>query len=146
MSWNVDPSLTVCYQKQATKSPSWLVQRICLHSIFCTIDESNEVEVVFDCNVCFVWDLLIIDSHRPTSRPNFNLDCNHMGQRRYGGNCRLLRRWVSEDIIVRAWTGIHIPHNTMIRNNWFMPLPPKQGCMMSYSSKAFDYLPVFDNL
>ena len=63
-----------------------LVQRIFRQSLFCTIDESNEVEVVFDCNMCFVWDLLIMVSRRPTSRPNFNLDCNHMGQRRYGGN------------------------------------------------------------
>ena len=65
-------------------------------------------------------------SHKPTSRPNFNLDCNHMGQRRYGGNqCRLLCRWSPEDIIVRAWTGNHIPQNPVICNNWFMPLPHK---------------------
>ena len=70
----------------------------------------------------FVWDLMIVASHRPPRKPNFNIDCNHIRQHWYGGSyCRLLRRWGSEDMSL-ACTYNHIPQNTVICNNLFKSL------------------------
>ena len=76
-SWIVAPSIAG-YQKQAAKiqNPPWPVQRICRHWSFCSKEESNLVEVVVYCNVCFIREVTIVANHRPPRTPNFNTDCN----------------------------------------------------------------------
>ena len=77
-SWNVDPSLADVYQKQATKIQSPPMASSTHVALFGFIEESNEVEVVFYCNACFVWELTIVASHRPPWSPNCNLESSRI--------------------------------------------------------------------